>query len=132
MVLELILLWWLWSKLYAGIRSLRGALATGNFIAGMGEQVSVHRHQLEAKVKIAGSPKCRVLIYTPPDDDFDENTGVLVHFVRLCFALSSPSCRSWLIALSLGMTALLMGTMTVAPSESTAWRRLVNVSEHRY
>lgn len=64
-----------------GIRSLRGALATGSFITGMGEQVSVHRHQLEAKVKIAGSPKCRVLIYTPPDDEFNENTGVLVHFV---------------------------------------------------
>lgn len=69
------------SKPYIGIRSLRGAIATGTFFAGLNDQVSVYRHQLEAKVKITGSPKCRVIIYTPPDDEFDENTGVLVHFV---------------------------------------------------
>lgn len=66
-----------------GIRSLRAALATGSFFTGFTETVATHRHQLEAKIKIQGSPRCRVLIYTPPDDDFNENTGVLVHFVRI-------------------------------------------------
>ncbi|KAK9894688.1 alpha/beta-hydrolase [Cystobasidium minutum MCA 4210] len=80
------------------IRSLRGAIATGTFFAGLNDQVSVYRHQLEAKVKITGSPKCRVIIYTPPDDEFDENTGVLVHFHgggwSMCYPeLENKICR---------------------------------------